>query len=224
MEFNFDCVYLQFASTSNIIVGKEYLAVLEDRLQRVEKEIVALRATHAPQDSSKRLQFEDDANREGDMSNGSGKLANPSDGSDDNVEVGVVGCQDEGYVDEMAGGLGAVVFSAEEDTGYFGPSSNVAFMRHISRAVTSVAIMAQPWLPHDSLLNISRGVLCHAPSRRSSPSLEPNTTGHTSVPNINIFALPPEAKVRKLVAIYFADTGLLFPYLHEPSFWTLMKV
>lgn len=36
---------------------------------------------------------------------------------------------------------------------------------------------------------------------------------------INIYALPTEDKTRELVKHYFSTTGLLFPYLHEPTFW-----
>ncbi len=36
--------------------------------------------------------------------------------------------------------------------------------------------------------------------------------------HINIYALPSDAKARQLLAQYFSDTGLLFPYLHKETF------
>lgn len=36
--------------------------------------------------------------------------------------------------------------------------------------------------------------------------------------NINIYTLPPESKVRELLAVYFSNTGLLFPYIHRETF------
>lgn len=36
--------------------------------------------------------------------------------------------------------------------------------------------------------------------------------------NIDIHILPPEGKVRELLAVYFSNTGLLFPYIHRETF------
>ncbi len=41
---------------------------------------------------------------------------------------------------------------------------------------------------------------------------------HLDSSHINIFALPSEAKARQLLAQYFSNTGLLFPYLHKETF------
>ena len=38
-DLNFDCVYLQSASSSNVIIGKEYLGSLEERLKIAEDNI-----------------------------------------------------------------------------------------------------------------------------------------------------------------------------------------
>ena len=59
-------------------------------------------------------------------------------------------------------------------------------------------------------------------------SRPPSPSGHRSVGQtnwgknedpVNIYALPPEDRTHELVARYFGDTGLLFPYIHEGSFW-----
>jgi len=34
----------------------------------------------------------------------------------------------------------------------------------------------------------------------------------------HLFALPPEDETLRLVRLYFSNTGLLFPYLHEETF------
>jgi hypothetical protein len=36
---------------------------------------------------------------------------------------------------------------------------------------------------------------------------------------VNIYALPQESQTRELLNHYFSTTGLLFPYLHEQTFW-----
>jgi hypothetical protein len=58
-------------------------------------------------------------------------------------------------------------------------------------------------------------------SQPSSPSARDTTRqnkkGHHSG-HVNIYALPSEEKARQLLAQYFSDTGLLFPYLHKGMF------
>lgn len=49
MDFNFDCVYKQQASASNVIIGKEYLGEVEARLTTAESRIQELQATVSKQ-------------------------------------------------------------------------------------------------------------------------------------------------------------------------------
>lgn len=98
-----------------------------------------------------------------------------------------------------------------------GPSSNIAFMRHISRAIArenaqspSGPSLLSPSYTDGSMLNVSR----------SRPSLN-NSQGNpqTSRKNeVNIFALPSEERTWSLVQIYFEKTGQLLPFVHEASF------
>lgn len=59
-------------------------------------------------------------------------------------------------------------------------------------------------------------------SRPSTPTGHPSTRQYNGTRNessVNIYALPPEGRTRELIAQYFGDTGLLFPYIHEGTFW-----
>src|ERR1700679_2561553 len=42
-DLGFECVYVQSASSANVIVGKEYLSQLEDRVQSIEETLSIFR-------------------------------------------------------------------------------------------------------------------------------------------------------------------------------------
>ena len=59
-------------------------------------------------------------------------------------------------------------------------------------------------------------------SRPSSPSGPrslrlANSSGDETA--VNICSLPTEERTCELISRYFNDTGLLFPYIHEETFW-----
>lgn len=59
-----------------------------------------------------------------------------------------------------------------------------------------------------------------AVSRPASPNgTQPTQVRGPQGEKVNIYALPPEKETRELIEHYFSTTGLLFPYLHEPTFW-----
>ncbi|RDL36434.1 uncharacterized protein BP5553_05786 [Venustampulla echinocandica] len=218
-ELNFECVYTQSSSTSNVIVGKEYLGLLEDRLKAVEDSLAAVKAQQArPQ---RQIRFDDEETG----------LTNPPDAVPGTRQLNQQGngvdldddeSQDSPDIIDETDGMGAVTFSAEEYCGFFGPSSNISFTRHISRAVARFSHIAEPIFTPDNFeergFQLNSGVVSVSqPSsppgrdmRRQNYGLDP---GH-----INIYALPSETKARQLLAQYFSDTGFLFPYLHEETF------
>lgn len=54
-------------------------------------------------------------------------------------------------------------------------------------------------------------------SRPPSPTLR-HSDRDAAQNKYNIFTLPPSNETSELIQRYFSDTGLLFPYLHEPTF------
>jgi hypothetical protein len=128
-------------------------------------------------------------------------------------------------------GMGAVTFAPEEDCAFFGPSSNIALLRDISRAVARIGHTAKPWAPSPvaERAGMSRGLAASTPVQASRP-LSPSSlrysfsdpyntdTGVVDHQKINIYALPPEHLARELIRRYFSNTGQLFPYIHEQTF------
>ena len=142
---------------------------------------------------------------------------------------------DEDATDDTAG----ITFMEEESCGFFGiltfyqlyrylllffishltflgPSSNIAFTRHISRTIARVSNISSIPPPEGSLQldDGLPGVSQHlSPDGSSSRSKQVVRDG-----SVNIDTLPPRDEAIQLIRKYFSNTGLLFPYLHEETF------
>lgn len=131
-------------------------------------------------------------------------------------------------------------FTNEEDCGFFGtphapvpqkgetrsrqlthpgPSSNIAFMRYISRAILQAKSgneLADVLTPTDQR---HRGIVNVSKSRPPSPGPTPGRTNNLMRnTGVNIYALPSEERTWSLIQQYFLKTGQLLPFIHEPSF------
>jgi hypothetical protein len=103
-----------------------------------------------------------------------------------------------------------------------GPSSNIAFTRHISRAVAQVTNINQSLFATGNNAEFGQfdaGVISVSQPVSPSGRISENRTGKgTERNNVNIYALPPESRARELMSQYFSNTGLLFPYIHAGTF------
>lgn len=125
---------------------------------------------------------------------------------------------EDGEAQDPTDGIGSIVFTKEEEAGFFGPSSNIAFTRLIVRSTTSIlkATMtaASPLSPVGATLQ----------SHMLHVSRQPSLSGIQFSPQSNLavsfdpFFLPPESETKSLIDIYFETTGVLFPYIDKPSF------
>ncbi|KFY90238.1 hypothetical protein V498_06095 [Pseudogymnoascus sp. VKM F-4517 (FW-2822)] len=220
-ELSFDCVYIQSASSSNVIVGKEYLTGLEERLKVVEENILSLQTSQSRQQQHLRFEEVDElAPNDAHGGNTNGELLpltnnmRPPDGPE---TPHVITLEDE------TNELGTVIFSVEEDSGFFGPSSNIALNRHVSRTVLRLSRTHQTFSnitnTESQRLHAEIGIM--SASRPSSPgprSLRLANSGGDETA-VNIYRLPTEERTCELISRYFSDTGLLFPYIHEGTFW-----
>lgn len=96
-----------------MIVGKEYLTGLENRLRFVEEEIISLRNNMPP----RHVRFEDEQTGIP-LEHTPNNLNNRC----DDLEVNREDVHDSMAPEDVTDGMGAVVFSAEEDLGFFGTS------------------------------------------------------------------------------------------------------
>ena len=106
-----------------------------------------------------------------------------------------------------------------------GPSSNIAFTRLIRRSIFSALHGSEPlnsrgrpqFAPfhRQDQLAVSRP---ESPSHPSPPKSWPSTAARKAL------RLPPEDEAMRLIQRYFSDTAMLFPYIHEESFWGMYRV
>lgn len=212
-----------------------YLARLEHRLRDVEASLRKLEQNESniPSAPLQLSQSEGDSTNPPDLGPAlpSPPKSNPA--SQSRAEFGEIDIS-ENPID----GMGAINFTDEEDCGFFGeipdshtikkesctdgvsgPSSNIAFMRHISRAIakggTQYSNTTSPSLSSPN--HIGGGMLTVSRSHPSQdePQSQPQSFGQSGV---NIFALPSEERTWRLIQIYFEKTGQLLPFIHEASF------
>ncbi|CAK7201351.1 hypothetical protein SEUCBS139899_004055 [Sporothrix eucalyptigena] len=84
---------------------------------------------------------------------------------------------------------------------------------NISNNESPAALTTRSLQLDGSIMSVSRAP---SPRRRARGDKDMSSTSTTPV---NIYLLPDESVIRDLVGRYFANTGLLFPYIHEASFW-----
>lgn len=102
-----------------------------------------------------------------------------------------------------------------------GPSSNIAFTSDLSRVLKRLSRSRGEWyspgqrqiLPDFHIARISRA---NSPVHQATPWAMNRHQEDTSTSSI--FSLPPNQETSALIDQYFANTGSLYPYLHEETF------
>ncbi|KAJ5981588.1 hypothetical protein N7522_013572 [Penicillium canescens] len=191
-DLEFECIYMPPVTATNVIVQKHYLQDMESRVKSLEVSLTNIRS---------------------DLSGLAEHLTNRSpvgEGPEPRHEplADLAGTEDP--IDAM----GAVTFADEEDCGYFGPSSNIAFLRHLSRAVSYTGSnQKETHSPRINQIAYDGGFV--SATRHPSPlSSRTPTTVHPGL--ATNLALPSDTL--QLIRRYFYHTGLLFPYIHPPGF------
>ncbi|KAK1579948.1 fungal-specific transcription factor domain-containing protein [Colletotrichum navitas] len=213
VEQGLDCVYAANSGASNALVPKQYLEQVEHRLADVEEEISRLKRL-IPNSLSDEKQHATLSHRNSCRADDYSESVQG--GESLNAENGSI----TGITPDATDGVGTIEFTTDESWAYFGPSSNIAFTRIIRRTLDHLLRQTQPAqegvTSSTPLQNAKQHIL--AVSRSQSPiddSFDPRKLERPSEAS----RLPPEDEVIRLVRQYFGDTGILFPYIHEESFW-----
>jgi hypothetical protein len=114
--------------------------------------------------------------------------------------------------EDSVDGMAAITDPEETESRFFGPSSNIALLRHISDA-TSATLKAIGQSRHSE-----NGANQPIVSRVASPMTTTfSETSPVARHHINVRSLPAEARALHLIRLFFSDTGMLFPYIHEQA-------
>lgn len=111
----------------------------------------------------------------------------------------------------------AVSFADENDVSYFGPSSNIAFLKTIAEVMfreSSVALRS----PVELFTNAPSGASRAPPVEREASLSLQDSALNTSREAPCHRNLPQGDEGIELVEKFFYNTGYLFPYLHEGLF------
>lgn len=92
-----------------------------------------------------------------------------------------------------------------------GPSSNISFISQISHAMATAAGGDVNRPPRD--LRVDGTIM--SLSRPASPIGGAQNFGNSISSAVDIYTLPPETDMLHLIRLFFSDTGMLFPYIHE---------
>ncbi|KAH1976469.1 hypothetical protein KXW88_008978 [Aspergillus fumigatus] len=194
-DLGFECAYTPPVTATNVIVQKDYLKDLESRVMSLEENLTTVQS-----------------NLSGLAAQITGRSP-PSEGPPEPCQEPLADlAESEDPIDAM----GAVTFADEEDCGYFGPSSNMAFLRHLSRAVSHRKISQKEInTPLIDQTAYDGGVV----SATRPPSPLSGCTPTSGQPGlVTNLALPSSEETLQLIRRYFYETGLLFPYIHPPTF------
>ncbi|KAG6355111.1 hypothetical protein INS49_004192 [Diaporthe citri] len=120
-------------------------------------------------------------------------------------------------------GIGSIEFTKEDDSGYYGPSSNIAFTRNIRRALSTLLSQSLAQRSHRvgssdrPSLDVSRPQTPHKEAARPAAE-EAGSWAGSSGPRNDCLSLPPDDEMDALVVRFLRDTGALFPFVHPHTF------
>ncbi|RHZ58559.1 hypothetical protein CDV55_105521 [Aspergillus turcosus] len=194
-DLGFECVYTPPVTATNVIVQKDYLKDLESRVKSLEQNLTTMRS---------------------DLSGLAAQMTSRSAPSEGQLEPCHEPLADLTGPEDPIDAMGAVTFADEEDCGYFGPSSNIAFLRHLSRAVSHrESNQNEINTPRIDQIAYDGGFV----SATRPPSPLSGCTPTASRPGlVTNPTLPSSEETLQLIRRYFYDTGLLFPYIHPQTF------
>lgn len=198
-----ECVYELSESASNVLLPKTYLEGVEERLKQAEEAL--LRHDDLLRDHLSAYSPE----------LGTGTLRPERTDYTNGIRVDAAGIEDSTTEDARTDGL-AITFIKENSSAFYGESSNVAFTRDLLQAVSVTRTVS-----HLVELAAAGGERRVERSRLLSSHEPPPITieNQRSIEPLVVSSLPEQSEMESLMNIYFAATGLLFPFIHEQSFW-----
>ncbi|KAK6379813.1 hypothetical protein LTS17_005886 [Exophiala oligosperma] len=209
VELGFECIYQQpTAGSSKPIQAPtgydERLRAIEDTLRQLVQQ-----KDQSPGQSDQSNHDAEGASRQ---FRGSVEVLPPTHDGDDVAILDDDDLAQQNGGEDSVDGMAAITDPEEKEVRFYGPSSNISLLREISDA-TSASLKAMGQSRH-----AEHSLTADIVSRAVSPMTTlPSETSPIARQGINVRSLPPENKALLLIKLFFADTGMLFPYIHEES-------
>ncbi|KAH8651269.1 C6 transcription factor [Xylariales sp. PMI_506] len=205
LSLSFDCLYEPSESATNVIVPKDYVSDLEQRVTSVE---------HTLQRLSDVLKghLSPCGNNSSCTTSIVQAFASPA-ATIQEKGTRVTGLEEPQDEDASTNGM-AMTFVEEQSSAFFGESSNIQFTQLLLQGIAAVhrsSPAAPSALGRDSALGES--IVASIPQSQSYPVLLASTSPLDSSPT----ALPPIEEMDNLLDIYFDSAGAVFPFIHEET-------
>ncbi|RAH67118.1 uncharacterized protein BO66DRAFT_355744 [Aspergillus aculeatinus CBS 121060] len=204
-----ECLYDPPDSAANVLVRKEYVSELEQRLKHVESLLRRhddLLTGHLASCSTSAPQF---------LTGRAGDRASVSsvDHAQGGIHLNALDVDDAESDETKTDGL-AIKFVEEPTPVYYGRSSSIAFTRCLLRAMSVAPRTKQTETPISCREAGSVDCRPADPAQQYSPSVLDSPKSEC----VSATALPSEDEMDTLLTAYFNAWGSLFPFLHEPTF------
>lgn len=202
----FDCQYEPSEAATNIVIRKDYVSDLEQRVTSVER--LLQRLNDVVKGHLAPCVTHDNDHGQCRSTNTGQSLTSPGAGvqASETRAIGLEEPQDE---DATTNGM-AMTFAEEHTSAFFGESSNIHFTQLLLRAIAAVH-HAAPALPTmmDRELNFGEN---------AAASFSRGQHNAVSVsPDPSITALPSTEEMENLLNVYFNTAGVVFPFVHEQT-------
>ncbi|KAK5045067.1 hypothetical protein LTR84_010215 [Exophiala bonariae] len=194
----------------NVLVRKEYLADLENRVAANERGVQRLDRLFKCHLSNCVESTIDVATRQSHRSVGSEAVLPPEESP---YRANVL----EEPLDEDAtvnNGM-AMTFTEERTSAYFGESSNLHFTRVLLRATT--AFHQFPSSSSTQMTVDKDSILVESNMERLSQFQTSPPAAVSNLPESELTALPSEEEMERLIDIYFDTVGMVFPIIHQET-------
>ncbi|KAH0831548.1 hypothetical protein FOPE_00461 [Fonsecaea pedrosoi] len=210
VELGFECIYQQPAAGN--VRPPQLQPGYDERLRAIEDTLrLLVNRNHSSSDASEQLNPPSHQQHRPSQET-STTTQEPRQVPNDDEDVAILDEDDsiQQNAEDSVDGMAAITDPEETESRFFGPSSNIALLRHISDA-TSATLKAMGQSRH-SESGLNQPIV----SRVASPvTTTLSETSPIAKHHINIRSLPPEARALHLIRLFFSDTGMLFPYIHE---------
>lgn len=208
VELGFECIYQQPAAGSSHtnVKGLQADSGYDERLRAIEDTLRLLVHQKEPEATP----HEELRVRRNTLEQGAALQQQILNSDEDVAILDEDDSQQQNAAEDSVDGMAAITDPEDRESRFFGPSSNITFLRHISDATSATLKSIGHSRQSDSGLNpqiVSRAASPVTTLSETSPAFRSQF--------VNIRSLPSESRALHLIRLFFSDTGMLFPYIHE---------
>ncbi|KAJ4153053.1 hypothetical protein LMH87_009561 [Akanthomyces muscarius] len=209
-RMGFDCSYEMPQSATNLIINKDIFASLENRVKLLEN-VVSEHTKHLSDTRNAQTICNTPSESVESLADNNQQAIHSSSPAPLRILINVPADQEQPLEDATDGM--AITLTDDQESIYFGPSSNIAFTRHIDDLLKKHHTCREDVATSSSHKTIFGATTSRR--RRPFPFFSNDARSANDAP-ANV--LPSQIETELLLDHYFNNTGLLFPYIDKIEF------